>query len=450
MLPGSNFVRTKFKKFQSLTPDPDTIYFLYDIGAIYLGSVCVGNTLRGKAGIVISDSEPNDPDHPVWLDPDGEVGPLDLDITGASVGQVPTIKAVDGDGKPTEWEAVTDSTPFIVEFSGGGITEWPYTSSHTFEQITVAISAGRYVIGHAEELMVSGDPSGSRYNIYFDLVSTMDVAIFKFVDASNCYQINVAIPNVENASVNVFGSYLSASSSTYGGVKADSAEGTDTQPVRIGTDGKLYTAPGSSGGGTDTSLGLTGATVGQTVKIKAVDENGVPTEWEAADAASGGSGDKEWKLLRTVALPNDPSNDTSDITYYMCSSEGYTDQIANFKFSTDNDGKPFAVRELIIFANTGYGRLENYFGVADQNGNAGYGNLACSRSRFTNTLTNIAIRIFTVGNWSVSEITKTDNYNGNMTGNLLNRSDTDITTIKFGTFVDSSIKPGSTFEFWGR
>lgn len=39
------------------------------------------------------------------------------------------------------------------------------------------------------------------------------------------------------------------------------------------------------GGGTDTSLGLTGATVGQTVKIKAVDENGAPTEWEAVDDA---------------------------------------------------------------------------------------------------------------------------------------------------------------------
>ena len=34
-----------------------------------------------------------------------------------------------------------------------------------------------------------------------------------------------------------------------GGVKADPAESTDTQPVRIGADGKLYTAPGASGGG---------------------------------------------------------------------------------------------------------------------------------------------------------------------------------------------------------
>lgn len=37
-------------------------------------------------------------------------------------------------------------------------------------------------------------------------------------------------------------------SNTIGGIKADAAVGTDTQPVRIGNDGKLYTAPGGSGG----------------------------------------------------------------------------------------------------------------------------------------------------------------------------------------------------------
>lgn len=34
-------------------------------------------------------------------------------------------------------------------------------------------------------------------------------------------------------------------------------------------------------GGTDISLGITGATVGQIVRVKAVDETGKPTEWEA-------------------------------------------------------------------------------------------------------------------------------------------------------------------------
>ena len=40
-------------------------------------------------------------------------------------------------------------------------------------------------------------------------------------------------------------------------------------------------------GGTDTSLGVIGATVGQTIKVKAVDANGKPTAWEAVDMAAG-------------------------------------------------------------------------------------------------------------------------------------------------------------------
>ena len=73
-----------------------------------------------------------------------------------------------------------------------------------------------------------------------------------------------------------------ATAEAIGGVKADSAEAADTQPVRIGEDGKLYTAPGD----TDISLGLTSAAVGQTIKVKAIDKSGKPTAWEAADMPS--------------------------------------------------------------------------------------------------------------------------------------------------------------------
>lgn len=41
-------------------------------------------------------------------------------------------------------------------------------------------------------------------------------------------------------------------------------------------------------GGTDISLGLTSAAVGQIIKVKAIDESGKPTAWEAADMPSGG------------------------------------------------------------------------------------------------------------------------------------------------------------------
>ena len=43
---------------------------------------------------------------------------------------------------------------------------------------------------------------------------------------------------------------------------------------------------GGGSGGTDISLGLTSASVGQTIKVKAVNESGKPTAWEAADMSS--------------------------------------------------------------------------------------------------------------------------------------------------------------------
>lgn len=85
-----------------------------------------------------------------------------------------------------------------------------------------------------------------------------------------------------------------ATANALGGVKADSAKASDTQPVRIGTDGKLVTAAGSG----DISLGLTSATVGQTIKVKTVDTDGRPTSWEAADMVSGSG--EVWEKVAEV------------------------------------------------------------------------------------------------------------------------------------------------------
>ena len=56
---------------------------------------------------------------------------------------------------------------------------------------------------------------------------------------------------------------------------------------------------GGSSGGTDISLGLTSATVGQTIKVKAVDTDGKPTAWEAAE-----SGEK-WEKIAEIIIPDD-------------------------------------------------------------------------------------------------------------------------------------------------
>ena len=53
-------------------------------------------------------------------------------------------------------------------------------------------------------------------------------------------------------------------------------------------------------GGTDISLGLTSAAIGQIIKVKAVDESGKPTEWEAADMPSGGGSNGGIHLIARV------------------------------------------------------------------------------------------------------------------------------------------------------
>ena len=60
-----------------------------------------------------------------------------------------------------------------------------------------------------------------------------------------------------------------------------------------GADGQ-----GGGSGGTDISLSLTSATVGQTIKVKAVDTDGKPTAWEAAE-----SGEK-WEKIAEIIIPD--------------------------------------------------------------------------------------------------------------------------------------------------
>lgn len=81
---------------------------------------------------------------------------------------------------------------------------------------------------------------------------------------------------------------------------------------------------GIPSGGTDISLGLTAATVGQTIKVKAVDADGKPTAWEAVDMASGG---ETWEKIAEIELAEAASLIT---------------------ISQDSAGRPFALKRVMI------------------------------------------------------------------------------------------------------
>lgn len=78
-------------------------------------------------------------------------------------------------------------------------------------------------------------------------------------------------------------------------------------------------APGPAGAGLDVS----GATVGQTVKISAVDENGVPTAWVPVDMASG----EKWEKIIEIEL---------------------TDAASLINIDRDAEGKPFTLKRVMM------------------------------------------------------------------------------------------------------
>lgn len=259
---------------------------------------------------------------PVRIGGDGKLytapgGDTSIGITGASAGQIPKVKAVDESGAPTEWTAEADTTPFIVKI--GGDDYHGYTSSHTFEEIVAAASAGRVVMAYAEYMYIPGVSASDLFGVYFNLYSTQDVAAFEYTDTQKMIRYGFYVSPV---GISASAAYISAKSYDFGGVKADSAEATDTQPVRIGGDGKLYTAPG--GGGADISLGISGASAGQVAKVKTVDESGAPTAWEAGDAAGG----EEWELINEIST---------------------TQWVSSVTINQDSNGNAFSLKKMKIF-----------------------------------------------------------------------------------------------------
>lgn len=97
-------------------------------------------------------------------------------------------------------------------------------------------------------------------------------------------------------------------------------KGGTTAPLSF-PEGMAKAVRGIPSGGTDISLGLTAATVGQTVKVKAVDTDGKPTAWEAVDAV----GAETWEKIAEIVIP-----------------EG-ADESTALTISKGSDGNPFSL-----------------------------------------------------------------------------------------------------------
>lgn len=84
---------------------------------------------------------------------------------------------------------------------------------------------------------------------------------------------------------------------------------------------------------------VTGAEIGQTIVVKAVDENGVPTEWECAELNN-----SKWRLLHEFTIPEDLTSDMSGVRW-MTNENGH---VSRFYVASDINGEAFSVKKLEI------------------------------------------------------------------------------------------------------
>lgn len=103
--------------------------------------------------------------------------------------------------------------------------------------------------------------------------------------------------------------------------------------------------PESGGsGGTDISLSMTGAAVGQIAKITAVNENGAPTAWEPVDLPEGG---EKWELIHSFTVPTAEqlASDNTGITWFADDS----DNVYGFEITQKKDGTPFTCSKMYMY-----------------------------------------------------------------------------------------------------
>ena len=98
--------------------------------------------------------------------------------------------------------------------------------------------------------------------------------------------------------------------------------------------------PKGEAGGSDLSLGLTGAAVGQIAKITAVDADGKPTAWEAVS--------EQYELLKTINI---------------------AEEINALTVTQDDNGNHFLLDSVLVYCDSGIGVGHNYKTITYQDNN---------------------------------------------------------------------------------
>nr|DAM55014.1 MAG TPA: nucleoid-associated protein [Caudoviricetes sp.] len=238
----------------------------------------------------------------------------------------------DLDGEWTPYDTKTmrvnlaDGTYQDVVFTGDTATLPVLTASGW---VSVGLYAGDIHTSRAARLLAlssvltpGGSPAAPAEDVYAQIMAKLnELSTVSPEDIAKAVEDYLTEHPAASASMRVEGGYIQFSSDgktwenvialadLKGSPGSPGSPGKDGLTPHIGDNDNWYLgdtdtgkpsrgAPGAKGdpGKDGAGMDVTGATVGQTVKIAAVDGNGVPTAWEPVDMPSG-SGEKAWILV---------------------------------------------------------------------------------------------------------------------------------------------------------
>lgn len=161
------------------------------------------------------------------------------------------------------------------------------SANHTFSEIQNAYNAGRVVVARYGSGTVNTLPMVMYSDGMVGFVASVDSPSFfsVFMIGSNNSIHMIDVPIVDSSAVHFTTQTLNTDQQAQAraNIGLTPVAKTDDMTQSVGLDaetGELYTTP-AAGGGSDISLGVTGASIGDIVKVAAVDAEGKPTAWEA-------------------------------------------------------------------------------------------------------------------------------------------------------------------------
>ena len=366
----------------------------------------------------------NNSDYTVVWDLDGEWTPYDT--------KTMRVNLADGGYQDVVFTGNTAALPVL------GTPGW----------VSVGLYAGDIHTTRAARLLAlssvltpGGSPAAPAEDVYAQIMAKLnELSTVSPEDIAKAVEDYLAEHPAASASMRVEGGYIQFS-----------GDGKTWENVIALAD--LKGPKGDTGAGMD----VTGATVGQIAVVAAVDADGVPTAWVAADMPAGVCGISQFRFIRKVIIPEDITTDTSGVNFSAQENGGVW-----FGFDTDENGNPFECTELLIVSCAGGNNSNQKCNFVINRAIPTYGGGTLS------TKLNIGSNGNMVYSWSISHLMDTGEsisygatFGGGENNNVQSlakalpiNGDGNLKISKIASFASNQrgygYLPGSWFTFYGR